>query len=182
MCEYKVGDFVRATMDCELIDVTPGKSYEVVEINSCGVAVIYDDGGDPRRPGVMYTECWEKVELEPGMKWGDLITGDIVEFGNGDFAMVLRGTKNGDIISGDTWMPINDRSKDKLFDYNSSLSKTILKIHRPQNNRSFLKLDLSDTSTTNKECIWSREDEEPTQELTVAEIEAKLGYKVKVVK
>lgn len=112
------------------------------------------------------------------MKNKDLKTGMILETVNGNFAMVLKGTADGDIVSGDTWQPISEHSE--IIE-----ALDVVRVYQPKNNASYLgtaypfsrRRNLKEESY-DYHIIW----EKKSKEMTVAEIEKELGYPIKVVK
>ena len=167
------------------------------------------------------------------MTKADLKTGMIVENRMGAKAMVLLGTEKGDMITGETWMPLF-ALEDNLTCPNINYAD-IVKVYQPKSN-----LEFAQKYWDRAELIWERKEftypmwfrsieglivkfdgltsgvvvkekhpgncfylsvgdyyddfikhtnskvwtqiEEPIEELTVAEIEQKLGYKIKIVK
>lgn len=116
------------------------------------------------------------------MKNEDLKTGMILECRNGDLAMVLKDTANGDIVSGDTWQPIST-------DRNIIEDLSIVKIYQPKNNQAYLGkssgFERRKISTKpnvfglrDYEVIWSKD----TKEMTVSQIEEVLGYPIRIIK
>jgi len=87
----------------------------------------------------------------------NLKTGMVVELRNSDKAMVLLGTKNGDILSGETWC--------SLEVYNNNLVRTelvgienytdIMKIYQPMSNMQYLNKNTM-FSYEHMELIWER--------------------------
>ena len=162
----KKGDFI--TYIGSDNDLTVGKRYEIVLIDSAGDAKIYDDAGDTRWPNLHDDGTWS--------------LGNSLIFNNGD-RVTLR---SGDVyiyIDGLLLKPlggyilIDSYTSEFTIDYNDSYDIMMVN-SKPEYESYYLQLGVKGPIT------WEREEviEEPTQELTVAEIEAKLGYKVKVVK
>lgn len=117
----------------------------------------------------------------------DLKTGMIIELRNGKKAMILLGTKNGDIFGGEIYGSLDN------FDYNlknntpyNDLSKKyveqidIIKVYQPILN--YLSNGIFGKNTDNYDLIWERREEPHPREMTVKEIEKELGYSVKIVK
>ena len=65
------------------------------------------------------------------MKNEDLKTGMILVTEKDEYVMVLKDTANGDIVSGDTWMPIYKDTE--MVDY-----LKVKKIYQPLNNKAYL--------------------------------------------
>ena len=107
----------------------------------------------------------------------DLKTGMILETGKGTFVMVLKGTENGDIVSGDTWQPIYKNT-------NVIEDLKVMRIYQPIHNASYLGTErgFSKRRDLRKDIdykiIWERKE----KEMTIAEIEKELGYSIKVIK
>lgn len=117
-----------------------------------------------------------------GMQIEDLKTGMILKNRKGDVAMVLKGVEptygtDRDIIVGETWMPLNgvqqylDVSKPVDDQYD------IMEVWQPQTNNEYL---VGGKLKIRGKCIWKRSDHE-VKEMTVSEVNAQLGYKVKIV-
>lgn len=123
------------------------------------------------------------------MKNEDLKTGMILVTEKDEYVMVLKDTENGDIVSGDTWMPIYKYSK--IVD-----SLKVKKIYQPLNNRAYLSKNAGfmkrNIDTTKKDIgrfpflnlddyklIWERKEK---RKMTVSEICKELGYDVEIVK
>lgn len=105
-----------------------------------------------------------------------LKTGMILELMDGRIVMVLLGTENGDIVSGDTWLPLNNYSNDKMFG-NEIDTISVKKVYQPISNSDFLYGKILDIRNAN--LIWERK---PKKEMTISEIEKELGYEIKIVK
>lgn len=122
------------------------------------------------------------------MKNKDLKTGMILVTKDDEYVMVLKDTEHGDIVSGDTWQPIY-KDKDIVEDLE------VKRIYQPLNNRAylakssdFINRDIEKMYSTNNylfpweedyELIWERKNK---KEMTISEIEKKLGYPIKIVK
>lgn len=105
-----------------------------------------------------------------------LKTGMILEFMGGEIAMVLLDTKNGDIVSGDTWFPLKDYTNSEMFE-NKANSTSVKRVCQPESNADFLyekSLNIRD-----REIVWERNSK---KEMTIAEIEKELGYQIEIVK
>lgn len=116
------------------------------------------------------------------MKKSDLKTGMWVQLRYGAMAMVLLGTKDGDILSGETWCPLKAYNEDlirtdEVIEQNSC---DIVRVHQPLDNASYCGRGLKDIfNVMHSDLIWERKE---TKEMTVAEIEKELGYSVKIIK
>ena len=117
----------------------------------------------------------ELITAEKSMKKSDLKSGMVLEFSNGERAVVLLGTKQGDIYSGDTWGQLHTYSDDLIPTH--SYYDPIVRILQPSNNRAFSYG--KDVSLEDSTILW--EYKEPVEELTLAEICKQLGKKVKVI-
>ena len=171
MSTFKVGDLIkRLTKGC---DYTIGKVYEVVKIDGDGDAVILDDVGDNRYPRPDRVEehgkfCWSLENPEFSLK--DLDSGMRVTCDNDDIFIIIkneggvRGYRSADSLGIECY----DNFRQTNFCDQWKIKQVNAAGHIMLNPESL------------GEVLWKHE--EPTQELTVAEIEAKLGYKVKVVK
>ena len=125
------------------------------------------------------------------MKNEDLKTGMILVTEKDKYVMVLKDTANGDIVSGDTWMPIYKDTE--MVDY-----LKVKKIYQPLNNKAYLAKNAGfmerNIDTTKKDVgtgrflfpnfddyklIWERKER---RKMTVSEICKELGYDVEIVK
>ncbi|GCD11704.1 hypothetical protein [Clostridium tagluense] len=90
------------------------------------------------------------------MKKSDLKTGMWLELRDGTFGMVLLGTNNGDILSGQAWFPL--ASFNENLTHIEAQSKDAIKIYQPLTNHSFLCLDYKNEINIryNLEKIWTR--------------------------
>ena len=82
------------------------------------------------------------------MKKSELKTGMKFYFANGDVATVLLNTRNGDIIAGDTWLPLCSYNED-ISKWNIS-SGRIEKITSPIVNCSFI----NSKNKNHEEVLW----------------------------
>lgn len=121
------------------------------------------------------------------MKNEDLKTGMILVTEGNEYVMVLKDTENGDIVSGDTWMPIY---KDiEMVDY-----LKVKEIYQPLNNKAylsknagFMQRNIDKTIQNNRKfqffpdykLIWERKEK---RKMTVSEICKELGYDIEIVK
>lgn len=123
------------------------------------------------------------------MKNEDLKTGMILVTEKDEYIMVLKDTKNGDIVSGDTWMSIYENTE--IVDY-----LKVKKIYQPLNNRAylsknagFMKRNINTNEKNTKtypfldipdyKLIWERKEK---RKMTVSEICKELGYGVEIIK
>lgn len=120
------------------------------------------------------------------MNKSDLKTGMIVVTRNGDEFMVMLNVEYCNsvlapnvIVSKSGWMPLCKYSDDLKLHIDDESELDIVAIYSPSRAASLYRKDLSDDFYWT--CIWKRE--EPPVEMTVAEIEKKLGIKnLKIVK
>lgn len=108
------------------------------------------------------------------MTTSKLTTGMIVVQKNGDTMMVLKGTANGDILSGqNAWRPLEDTQFAPAITYLDKYS--IVAVYQPKNNKSYS----LHTFATNRDkqndydVVWEYKKEPTT--MTIAEIQKKLG-------
>ena len=123
------------------------------------------------------------------MKNEDLKTGMILVTEKDEYVMVLKDTANGDIVSGDTWMPIYKDTE--MVDY-----LKVKKIYQPLNNKAYLAKNAGfmerniNTSEKNAKTfsfldildyklIWERKEK---RKMTVTEICKELGYDIEIIK
>lgn len=107
-----------------------------------------------------------------------LNTGDVVLSSKGSYGIVLRGTSVGNLIK---WFKNKQgeiihkyRNLETIRDMQfTDGSGRIIKVYRPTDPHDFTTLN----AIKDEYLIW----EDNTKEMTVAEIEAKLGHKVKIV-
>lgn len=124
----------------------------------------------------------------------DLKTGMVLVTKDNKYAMVLKYTNSGDLVSGDLWTPITKNT-------NVVNELKVVKIYQPLNNKAFLapaagfaKRDIGPHNclggspvvdrcfwldSKDYKLIWEREDK---KEMTIKEIEEELGYSIKIVK
>ena len=123
------------------------------------------------------------------MKNKDLKTGMILVTEKDEYVMVLKDTENGDIVSGDAWMPIYENIE--IVDY-----LKVKKIYQPLNNKAYLSRNAGfmkrniNTSKKNAKTfsfldipdyklIWERKEK---RKMTVTEICKELGYDIEIIK
>ena len=121
------------------------------------------------------------------MKNEDLKTGMILVTEKNEYVMVLKDTENGDIVSGDTWMPIYKDTE--IVDY-----LKVKEIYQPLNNKAylsknagFMQRNIDKTIQNNRmfpifpdyKLIWERKEK---RKMTVSEICKELGYDIEIVK
>ncbi len=87
----------------------------------------------------------------------DLMTGDVVEFNNGNRSLVLLGAPGGDKLAGDgkenrEWCPINYLTDDMAM---PDSGNKIVKVLRPLTNHTGASID----NTGDHETIWERHPE-----------------------
>ena len=121
------------------------------------------------------------------MKNEDLKTGMILVTEEDEYVMVLKDTEKGDIVSGDTWMPIYEDTE--IVD-----DLKVKKIYQPLNNKAYLSrnagfmkrnINISEKNTKtfsfldipDYKLIWERK-----RKMTVAEICKELGYDIEIIK
>lgn len=147
---------------------------------------VYSDGNAYRSPPKNgTTEVYATKELAQKaldkfknkgkqMTTSKLTTGMIVVQKNGDTMMVLKGTANGDVLSGqNSWRPLRDMQFAPGGTYLDKYS--IVSVYQPKNNRAF-SLHTFATNRDKKDdydVVWEYQ-EEPTT-MTIAEIQKKLG-------
>jgi len=84
----------------------------------------------------------------------ELKTGMILEFNNGDKAMVLLNTNNGDIFSGDTWSTLDSFNDNLEFKKDTNFTY-VIKIYQPKNNIDYLQKGIN-TSFLSCNLIWEK--------------------------
>ena len=82
-----------------------------------------------------------KAELRSGM---------VLEFEDGKLGMVLLKTFNGDVVSGETWFPLDDLHED----FTRTGGAKVTKIYLPDENRGYLYSGLHNKHLV----IWQREE------------------------
>lgn len=177
--KFKVGDKVRVKNDLKtwrkygdytytegMRDMFDGKVATIAQVDH-GLKH-YHLAGD------IMCYCWtdEMLELaeENQFAKADLKNGMIIEHRDGDKYMVIDDR----LVQEEGFFPLSDYNDD-LTD-NKYKKYDIVKVYKPITDRIFDTYDLF--STDNLDLIWEREE---VKEMTVAEIEEKLGYKVKVI-
>lgn len=121
------------------------------------------------------------------MKNEDLKTGMILVTEKNEYVMVLKDTEDGDIVSGDTWMPIYKDTE--IVDY-----LKVKEVYQPLNNEAylskgagFMQRNIDKTIQNNRmfpffpdyKLIWERKEK---RKMTVTEICKELGYDIEIVK
>lgn len=121
------------------------------------------------------------------MKNEDLKTGMILVTEKNEYVMVLKDTENGDIVSGDTWMPIYKDTE--IVDY-----LKVKEIYQPLNNKAYLSKNagfmqrkIDKTIQNNRmfpffpdyKLIWERKEK---RKMTVSEICKELGCDIEIVR
>ena len=174
--KFKVGDKVRVRKDL-VLNHTYGNYFFVSIMEKFKGKIVtiisvcnnrYEIEEDNKR-------CyWTDEMFEPAVTnftKADLVDGMVVEFTNGKKAMLV-----GDRFIGmDCFSKTNSWSNTLEQNSDTSPFKTITKVYKPRS--LFLNKYFEDY---NLELIWERPKEEPIKEMTVAEIEKELGYKVKM--
>lgn len=108
----------------------------------------------------------------------DLRTGMLVETRNGDIAMVLLGTANGDIISGGTWADLEEYSDDLLrpsFEEEGDITK----VYQPIYNSDYLEYGISKELAN---LIWERPVEKTKEQIEREAIQAKIAIAQKALR
>lgn len=97
----------------------------------------------------------------------DLKTGYIVVVsGKGNEekkCMVLLGTANGDIVSGETWFPLDSYSDCYLFGEDYDEFMKVIKVYRPRNNCDYRLETNYNLSNSSYELVWERKEETEQQ-------------------
>lgn len=194
MAKFKVGDKVRVKKDLVGNNYYPRPDGSTLRFafdmeryrDQIYTIRSIDSNGDYTLEGVkcfsfLSSNYWEFCDsmLEPvsvGFTKADLKDGMVVETKGGK-RYVVMGDKFMDYNSyypltnyGDDLVPICYLSREFKED------KTIVKVYK--SDAKFLRYYFDSDCL---ELIWERKEEEPHKEMTVAEIEEKLGYKIKVV-
>lgn len=132
-------------------------AYNIQGYSFCDVGWYKDNG---------YTILeWEDFMKKEFTK-ADLKNGMVVKYVNGDRRMFLNNAFR------------NDHAYTSISAYTDTLEfggKTVVKVYK--SNALTLRDYFEDSKLT---LIWERKKEEPIKEMTVAEIEKELGYKVKI--
>ena len=96
----------------------------------------------------------------------DLKTGMIIETKDGHKAMVLLGTNNGDIISGEIWSPLECYVDDLTCRVDRQMD--IIKVYQPKTNKQYLNKDTWDDTVglfvNDDILIWDREHKKQEEE------------------
>lgn len=105
----------------------------------------------------------------------DLKTGMIIEFMSGEIAQVLLNTKNGDIVTGDTWFPLISYTDEDLFELTDHYQVRIKAVYLPKNNKAF---SLSEAKRDNLsqyeyKVVWKRE-EKSAEQIEIESIQAEM--------
>ena len=172
--EFQVGDKARVVSKTgPMSGFNVGDVVTVSEANRTGypnLLAIQKDRVCGKLTGYCNPENLEKIK-EVGMKKSDLKTGMWIVQRNGERARVLLGTKDGDIVSGETWYPLGCVNED-LTNHSNDERYDIVEVRQPLGNRYYL------DKTVNEE-VWKRE-EPKTLTFTEAEkiLEKHLGQSV----
>lgn len=170
---FKVGDIVIPKKNLNANTIYGGLTlYEDMKENLCSRShwVITDIHTD--RNGIV------GIDLEgisyvytPEMLEPLLSLGHLVQFNDDSFALVAE-SKTGLCLSGPKdWFPLD--CLDKNLTYKDTSIKRVYGLSAA--NMHAWKLE-----TIGRECIWERKTEK--REMTIAEIEKKLGYSIKIIK
>ena len=100
-----------------------------------------------------------------------LSLGHLVQFNDDSFALVAKSTEELCLSGPEHWFPLE--RLDKNLTYMDRIIKRVYGLS--VSNRHAWKLE-----TTGRKCIWERKTKK--KEMTIAEIEKKLGYSIKVIK
>lgn len=114
-----------------------------------------------------------KEEKEEMFGKKDLKTGYIIElvtFNRVQFAMVLLGTANGDIVAGETWFPLSSYTDEDLFGNNGDVK--INKVYCPKTNADHAYAITKSLKGQISYCslVWERE-EKTEQQKQIEELE-----------
>jgi hypothetical protein len=181
--ELKIGDKVRIRNDLKGdtyygglyfdsgMEKFNGETHEIVEKNTNGNYLL-DIDIEERHYWVWNDAMVELVEK--GFTKADLKPGMVVEYRNGSKAVFI----NDIFMEKHGWMPISDYYDD-LINVRDLSCSSHYDICRVYNSKAFAVDNLLKPECL--ELIWERKEDEPVKEMTVAEIEKKLGYKVKIV-
>ena len=155
--KFKVGDIVRGTSKCIYVytgkEMTKGIVREVTSPNGYAIVEILES--TKGKIGFTFHVRLEHLELVPTQfTKKDLKTGMWVQQKNNDMSMVLFGTANGNIISGQGWTKLSSFKND-LTAFDISSKYDIVKVYQPESNRSYVKYDVV-FSTTGMKLIWER--------------------------
>lgn len=127
---FKKGDKVQRTTGTHE-DMIPGEIATVEAQNN--VFELYLEGYNSAHNPLNFKLVEEEKEEMFGKK--DLKTGHIIElvtFNKVQFAMVLMGTANGDIVAGETWFPLSSYADEDLFGNNGDVK--INRVYCPKTN------------------------------------------------
>ncbi len=131
--------------------------------------------GVVEKPADIYVWFEDELELveekEKPFTKADLKPGMIVEYRDGEKALYI----NGIFMSEGSWMNDTDYKED--LTYLRTKNNSRLDICKIYSSKAFVSTKLFDSNCM--ELLWERKDE--AKEMTVAEIEKELGYKVKIV-
>jgi hypothetical protein len=182
--KFKVGDKVRVRNDITVGTVYGGYNFTgpmtkyrgcVATITLAGSNIFgkkryhidLDDGATGWTDEMFESLTFTKSDLKDGM---------VVEYRNGDRCVVI----NGCFIkpTGYGWMPINDYD-DELYCKGVLLLDRAYDVVKVYSSKAKNMPDYCDASRLT--LIWERKEEPDYTEMTVEEIEEKLGYKIKVV-
>lgn len=177
--KFKVGDKVRVVkihddsacrFECEgqtftIRQINPNTPYSKNEKTHYGVVepcgwIFYEDELELVEP-----DTFTKADLKDGM---------VVEYRDGDRFLVVKDH----LLSKDYCADMSDLGDD-LKDIYGFSADDIVKVYEVDYDYADEFEELFDLVSL--KLIWERDKEEPVKEMTVEEIEKKLGYKVKVI-
>lgn len=161
MTKFKVGDYVKIKEGAKVGGISKGKCYKILEVKPGACYKIEAD-----RPNSVWTEgvlelATPKDILEPGMIF-ECRNGYRYMFISENYAVSKIGREYIDDI-------FNTAHLEEEWD--------IVKIYKPVLKSALLYLF---ENLTEDSLIW--EEKAPVKEMTIKEIEEKLGYSIKVVK
>lgn len=118
-----------------------------------------------------YNQLMEKLNMT--FTKADLKTGMIIEFMDGQIAQVLLGTSNGDIVTGDDWFPLKDRTDEDLFKL--SVSSSIKMVYQSKSNKFFSLVEAKRDGLSKYEynIVWKRPEPISAQQQAILDLEAK---------
>lgn len=90
----------------------------------------------------------------------DLKTGMVLKLHDGEIVMVLKDTNNGDIVSGQTWMPLSAFRDDLTYRHTCEADSDIVQVYQPGTNAEYLGNGLCIGQSS---LIWQRTEKSPAQ-------------------
>jgi len=108
----------------------------------------------------------------------ELVTGDLIKL-NGEkgeddrYVRVFLNTNNGNIVSGDTWLPLDNYSDNELFNWNkpNTFGSSFVEVWRPKSNMSFKENTPGEHTHT---LIW-RKHVKTEEEIKIGLIESRIN-------